>query len=86
LAELQDEATINGSNSTETQDATNEEIEKTISTIVSKTSEQALKNLKAHKQGIVEFNKNLKNLLQFVEKKKHSISLPLFVIVDELDR
>jgi hypothetical protein len=60
--------------------------EEMISTVISKAAEQALKSHRDKKKSILKFKQNLGKLISHIDKKLSTKKLPLFVLVDELDR
>jgi hypothetical protein len=60
--------------------------EEVISTVVSKAAEQALKSHRNKKRSIIDFKKSLMKLTSHIDKKLKAKKLPLFILVDELDR
>lgn len=69
----------NGNINEETKDDT----KTTLSSIMSKATEIALKEHNTIKNSIKEFNENMQTILDLIKEEK---SLPLFILIDELDR
>ncbi len=67
----------------ETDNTTKDEIQNAVSSLVSKATEVALQEHNNLKQSIIEFEKNVSSLLEEIKKKNE---LPLFILIDELDR
>ena len=72
----------------EENDKDNEELKDdtktTISSLISKTTELALKEHSSIKKSIKEFKDNMLKILDLI--KTHGKKLPLFILIDELDR
>jgi hypothetical protein len=61
------------------------DIESTVSSLTTKLTEYALKEHNTIKDSIVQFKLNMKKLLKYIDSLK-SQKLPLFILIDELDR
>lgn len=66
------------------EDDTSTNIENSLSSIISKTTELALKEHQTLKNSIEDFKENMKSILELI--KIHKKELPLFILIDELDR
>lgn len=66
------------------EDDTSINIENSLSSIISKTTELALKEHQTLKNSIEDFKENMKSILELI--KIHKKELPLFILIDELDR
>lgn len=66
------------------EDDSSTNIENSLSSIISKTTELALKEHQTLKSSIENFKKNMKSILELI--KTHNKELPLFILIDELDR
>lgn len=64
---------------------TKNEIETTVSSLTTKITEYALKEHNTIKDSISQFKINMKKLLKYIESLKNQ-ELPLFILIDELDR
>ena len=62
-----------------------ESVEKSVGSIVLKSAEKALKNHQVIKRSIGSFKENMKELLIAIGKLEDK-KLPLFILIDELDR
>lgn len=63
-----------------------EKQDETFSKIIEKTTEQALKEHKTKQKVIALFRENLKKLITHIDKNLNYVQLPIFVMIDELDR
>lgn len=61
------------------------EIESTVSSLTTKLAEHALKEHNTIKDSIIQFKSNMKKLLNYIGSLKKQ-KLPLFILIDELDR
>lgn len=71
-------ATDNGANSSNSSE--------TLSKVIEKAAEQALKEHKTKQKYIAEFRVHVSALVDYIAKSLSSTQLPIFVMVDELDR
>lgn len=87
IEDLFDEESESEEKSNDTKDANNleKDVAKTVSSITTKAAEFALKEHINTKDSIEKFKVNLKDLVNYIQAETE-FKLPLFILVDELDR
>ncbi|MGB7403460.1 MAG: P-loop NTPase fold protein [Arcobacter sp.] len=63
----------------------NDLLKTSVSTLMSKATEIALEEHMTAKKSILEFKKNMRKLISYIETLKN-IELPIYILIDELDR
>lgn len=82
---LDNEDSNNDKNRTEDDD-TKKDVESGISSLTTKLTEYALKEHNTIKNSVTKFKINMRKLLNYIDKDLKTKKLPLFILIDELDR
>jgi hypothetical protein len=65
---------------------TKKDLEQNVSSLTTKLTEYALKEHNTIKNSVSKFKINIKRLLNYIDKNLKNKKLPLFILIDELDR